>query len=92
MKKLFIGNIGFTTTSDELTTMCSEFGQVTRSKVATDRESGKSRGFGFVEMQEGGDAAIEALHNRSFKGRALTVNEAKPREDRPKAGDRNGPR
>ena len=91
MKKLFIGNIGLTTTSDELTTMCAEFGQVTRSKVATDRESGKSRGFGFVEMQEGGDAAIEALHNRPFKGRALTVNEAKPREDRPKTGDR-GPR
>lgn len=84
MKKLFIGNIGFTTTPEELTTMCAEFGQVTRSKVATDRESGKSRGFGFVEMQDGGDAAIEALHNRSFKGRALTVNEARPREERPR--------
>ena len=87
MKKLFIGNIGFTTTSDELTTMCAEFGQVTRSKVATDRESGKSRGFGFVEMQEGGDAAIEALNNRAFKGRNLTVNEARPR---PTGGGANG--
>jgi len=79
MKKLFIGNIGFTTTQEELSTMCAEFGKVTRSKVATDRESGKSRGFGFVEMEDGGDAAIEALHNRAFKGRNLTVNEARPR-------------
>jgi RNA recognition motif-containing protein len=87
VKKLFIGNIGFTTTSDELTTMCAEFGQVSRSKVATDRESGKSRGFGFVEMQDGGDAAIEALNNRAFKGRNLTVNEARPR---PTGGGANG--
>jgi RNA recognition motif-containing protein len=79
VKKLFIGNIGFNTTSDELTTLCAEYGQVTRSKVATDRESGKSRGFVFVEMQEGADAAIDALNNFAFKGRNLTVNEARPR-------------
>jgi RNA recognition motif-containing protein len=90
VKKLFIGNLGFSATSEDLTTMCAEFGQVSRAKVATDRESGKSRGFGFVEMQDGGDAAIEALNNREFQGRALTVNEARPREDRPRTGGGNG--
>jgi RNA recognition motif-containing protein len=86
MKKLYIGNIGGVATSEDLSSMCSEFGQVTRSKVATDRETGKSRGFGFVEMQDGGDAAIAGLNNREFQGRNLKVSEAKPREDRPRTG------
>jgi RNA recognition motif-containing protein len=81
-KNIFVGNLPFSTTSDELREMFSEYGNVTRAQVATDRETGRSRGFGFVEMAEGGDEAIAALNGADFNGRPLTVNEAKPREDR----------
>ena len=81
-KNIFVGNLPFSTTSDELREMFAEYGPVTRSQVATDRDTGRSRGFGFVEMTEGGDEAIAALNGAEFNGRALTVNEAKPREDR----------
>ena len=81
-KNIFVGNLPFSTTSDELREMFAEYGSVTRSQVATDRETGRSRGFGFVEMAEGADEAINALNGAAFNGRPLTVNEAKPREDR----------
>jgi RNA recognition motif-containing protein len=81
-KNIFVGNLPFSTTSDELREMFAEYGNVTRAQVATDRDTGRSRGFGFVEMAEGFDEAIAALNGADFNGRPLTVNEAKPREDR----------
>jgi len=85
LKKLFIGNLAFGTTSEDLTHLCSQFGEVTTSNVVTDRETGRSRGFAFVEMINGGDEAVQALNQQDFQGRNLTVNEAKPREDRPRS-------
>ncbi len=87
-KNIFVGNLPFSTTSDELREMFAEYGNVTRAQVATDRDTGRSRGFGFVEMAEGFDEAINALNGAELNGRALTVNEAKPREDR--GGARSG--
>ena len=85
-KKLYVGNLAFGTTSDDLQNLCSEFGTVTSAQVVTDRETGRSRGFGFVEMSDGGDQAIQSLNMREFQGRNLTVNEAKAREERPRSG------
>jgi RNA recognition motif-containing protein len=85
-KKLYVGNLAFTTTSDDLSNLFGEYGTVTSASVVTDRETGRSRGFGFVEMSDGADAAIQATNLVSFQGRSLTVNEAKPREDRSRSG------
>jgi cold-inducible RNA-binding protein len=85
-KNLYVGNLPFGTTSEELEQLFSQHGTVTRAQVMTDRETGRSRGFGFVEMGDGADAAIQALNGNQFQGRALTVNEAKPREERPRGG------
>lgn len=90
MKKLYVGNLAFGTTSDDLTALCGEFGEVSSAQVVTDRETGRSRGFAFVEMRSGGDEAINGLNMREFQGRNLTVNEAKPREDRPRSGGSRG--
>ena len=79
-KKLYVGNLSFDTTSDDLRTAFAEYGAVSSSSVITDRETGKSRGFGFVEMGDGAEAAIEALNGAEVDGRRLTVNEARPRE------------
>jgi RNA recognition motif-containing protein len=87
-KNIYVGNLPFTTTSDDLRDWFAEHGNVTRAQVATDRDTGRSRGFGFVEMTEGGEAAIAALDGAQVGGRSLKVNEAKPREDR--AGGRSG--
>ena len=81
-KNIYVGNLPFTTTSDDLRDWFAEHGNVTRAQVATDRDTGRSRGFGFVEMTEGGEAAIAALDGAQVGGRSLKVNEAKPREDR----------
>jgi len=89
-KKLYVGNLSFTTTSDDLSNLFGEFGKVTSASVVTDRETGRSRGFGFVEMSDGADEAIAATNMSSFQGRNLTVNEAKPREDRPRTGGSGG--
>jgi RNA recognition motif-containing protein len=86
LKKLYVGNLAFGTTSDDLSTLCGDYGEVSSAQVVTDRETGRSRGFGFVEMRSGGDEAINALNMQEFQGRNLTVNEAKPREDRPRSG------
>ena len=89
MKNLYVGNLPFNTTADELREAFEQYGVVTQSKVISDRETGRSRGFGFVEMSDGADAAVTALNGQDFQGRTLTVNEAKPREDRPR-GDGGG--
>ena len=85
MKKIYVGNLAFGTTSDDLSALCGEHGEVATAQVVTDRETGRSRGFAFVEMRSGGDEAINALNMQEFQGRNLTVNEAKPREDRPRS-------
>src|SRR3954453_18896546 len=89
-KNIFVGNLPFQTTSDDLLSWFGEYGTVTRAQVATDRETGRSRGFGFVEMSSGGDEAIAALDGSQLDGRTLKVNEAKPKEDRPRNGGGSG--
>src|SRR5262249_47036274 len=90
VKKIYVGNISFETTEDDLRQEFGKHGTVTAASVVTDRETGRSRGFAFVEMSDGGDAAIAALNGAMVKGRTLTVNEAKPREDRGGGGGRGG--
>ncbi len=85
-KKLYVGNLAFGTTSEDLMGLFGAFGPVTSAQIVTDRETGRSRGFAFVEMSNGGEAAIQALNLKEFQGRNLTVNEAKPREERPRSG------
>src|SRR5207237_3077768 len=85
-KNLYVGNLPFGTTSEQLEEAFGQYGAVTRVHLVTDRETGRSRGFGFVEMSEGGDQAIAAFNGTLFQGRTLTVNEAKPKEDRPRTG------
>jgi RNA recognition motif-containing protein len=82
--KLFVGNLSFRTTSDELRDLFAQAGTVESASVIEDRETGRSRGFGFVEMatQEDANAAVEQFNGKDFGGRNLTVNEARPREDR----------
>lgn len=87
-KNLYVGNLPFGTTSDELREAFSAHGTVTRVQVITDRETGRSRGFGFVEMEEGADDAVQKMNGAMFQGRTLTVNEARPRE--PRAGGGGG--
>src|SRR5258707_14827049 len=89
-KKLYVGNISFQTTSEELTQAFGQFGAVSSAQVVTDRETGPSRGFAFVEMADGGNEAIAAMNGALLGGRTLTVNEAKPREDRPRGGGGGG--
>jgi RNA recognition motif-containing protein len=89
-KNIYVGNLPFTTTADELREAFAQYGTVTKAQVMTDRETGRSRGFGFVEMADGGDEAITALNGSQLGGRTLTVNEAKPREDRPRGGGGGG--
>ena len=83
-KNLYVGNLPFSATASDLEEAFGHFGTVSRAQIVNDRETGRSRGFGFVEMSEGGDEAITALNGAQFQGRALTVNEAKPREERPR--------
>jgi RNA recognition motif-containing protein len=91
--KLYVGNLSFQTSSDELQTLFAQAGTVESVSLIEDRETGRSRGFGFVEMstKEEGAAAIEKFNGQDLGGRALNVNEAKPREDRGGGGGgRNG--
>ena len=89
-KNLYVGNLPFTTTQQDLEQLFSQYGTVTKTQVISDRETGRSRGFGFVEMSSGAEEAIAALHDAEYQGRRLTVNEAKPREDRPRGGGGGG--
>jgi len=81
---LYVGNLAYSTTSDDLRELFAQFGDVTSASVINDRESGRSKGFGFVEMSSGGDDAIKGLNETDVGGRNIRVNEARPREDRPK--------
>ena len=89
-KKLYVGNISFQTTNDDLVQAFSQYGTVLGAQIVSDRETGRSRGFAFVEMHDGGDEAIAALNGAQLGGRTLTVNEAKPREERPRTGGGGG--
>jgi RNA recognition motif-containing protein len=88
--KLYVGNLPFSTTADDLRDVFEQHGPVTSAQVISDRETGRSRGFGFIEMETGGDQAIASLNGAEFQGRTLTVNEARPREDRPRQGGGGG--
>ncbi len=84
MTRIYCGNLPFSTNDDELRGMFDDFGSVNDASVVSDRETGRSRGFGFVDMDaEGAAKAIEALDGQDYKGRNLKVNEARPREERP---------
>ena len=82
--KLYVGNLPYNITESELEELFHEFGTVESVKIINDRESGRSRGFGFVEMtsREEGENAIESLNNKDIKNRSLVVNEARPRKER----------
>jgi RNA recognition motif-containing protein len=81
---IYVGNLSYDSTEEALRGLFEQYGEVHSAKIISDRETGRSRGFGFVEMDaEGGNAAIAALNGREMDGRSLKVNEAKPREDRP---------
>jgi len=90
--KLFVGGLSFSTSSEGLRGAFARFGEVMSAAVMTDRETGRSRGFAFVEMTNPSEAdkAIAALNGTELGGRALTINEAKPKTDRPKTGQRFG--
>jgi len=90
-KRIYVGNLPFSTTDDELRSLFSQYGQVVSVNLVTDRETGRPRGFGFVEM-EGADEAISALDRKEFGGRVLTVNEARPRNDNGGGGGGGGAR
>jgi RNA recognition motif-containing protein len=79
---IYVGNLPFSATSEAIQELFSTYGAVESVNLITDRETGRLRGFGFVEMTSGGDEAISALHEKDFDGRNLTVNLAKPREQR----------
>ncbi len=83
-KKLYVGNLSYDTTDSTLQQMFEEFGTVVSAQIIMDRDSGRSKGFGFVEMDSNQEAqaAIDALHEKQVGGRPLTVNEARPREER----------
>lgn len=91
-KNLYVGNLSFKTTSDDLRRAFEQHGTVTSASVVMDRETGRSRGFGFVEMSDGADAAVEQLNNFELDGRRLTVNEARPRAERSGGGGGGGGR
>ncbi len=79
---IYVGNLPFSTTEDEVRKLFADYGEVDKVNLITDRETGRLRGFGFVEMPSGGEEAIEALDQSVLGGRNLTVNVAKPREER----------
>jgi RNA recognition motif-containing protein len=86
MKKLYVGNLSFNTTEDTLTAAFAAHGSVQSAVIVQDRETGRPRGFGFVEMEDGADDAIANLNGKELEGRALTVNEARPRAERSGGG------
>jgi len=95
VKNIFVGNLDFNTSEDELRQLFATYGQVDRVSIMTDRDTGRSRGFGFVEMTnaEDGEKAIAAINGTQINGRTLNVNEARPKTERAGGGgrDRGGP-
>ncbi|MDE0659668.1 MAG: RNA-binding protein [Gammaproteobacteria bacterium] len=92
--KIYVGNMPYAVTSDELSELFAEHGHVAEANVIMDRETGRSKGFGFVDMPNDGEAkdAINALNSSQMNGRTLRVSEARPRSDRGDRGDRGGDR
>lgn len=91
--RIFVGNLSYQTTEDQLADLFSEVGQVESATIVTDRETGRSRGFGFVEMDtEAGNKAIERFNGHELNGRAINVNEARPRPERGGFGGGGGGR
>ncbi|EGV32449.1 MULTISPECIES: RNA recognition motif domain-containing protein [Thiorhodococcus] len=86
--RIYVGNLPYSVTDDDLRTIFSEFGELAAAEVIKDKFSGQSKGFGFVDMPSNSDAdaAIKALNESDMKGRKLTVNEARPRAERPRGG------
>lgn len=93
-KKLYVGNLPYSIDDDRLHSKFAEFGAVASAKVITDRETGRSKGFGFVEMESDSEAdtAIEKLNGAQLDGRAINVSEARPQAPREGGGGRGGPR
>ncbi len=94
MKNIFVGNLSYDTTEHSLRSLFEQYGSVERASVVTDRDTGRAKGFGFVEMSVNSEAdrAIEELNGREMDGRALNVNEARPREERGGGGYGGGQR
>lgn len=92
--KLYVGNLPYTCDDQSLQDAFTQYGEVVSARVITDRASGRSKGFGFVEMTDSGSAnkAIEELNGRDFMGRNINVSEARPQEDRPRTGGGGGGR
>ena len=92
MKNIFVGNLSFGSTEQDVRSMFEQFGSIERVSIVTDRETGKARGFGFVEMSNDDEAerAIAALNGANLDGRAINVNEARPKEDRGGGGGNRG--
>lgn len=92
MKNIFVGNLSFGVTETSLRSLFEQHGSVDRVSVVTDRDTGRSRGFGFVEMPNDseGDSAIRALNGAEYDGRAMNVNEARPRAERSSGGGNRG--
>ena len=90
--KLYVGNLSYDTSSSDLNEMFGEFGTVSSAEVINDRDTGRSKGFGFVQMGSDAEAqaAIDGMHDKNVDGRNLTVNEAKPKTDRPRGGGGGG--
>ena len=89
---IYVGNLSYSVTEEDLNAMFSEFGNVTSAKLIMDRDTGRSKGFAFVEMsgEDAGQKAIDELNGRDVGGRSLTVNKARPREERPRGGGGGG--
>ena len=85
-KNIFVGSLAWGTTSEGIEQAFAQYGVVTSAKVISDRETGRSKGFAFVEMETGGDEAIKALNGSDMDGRQIVVNEARPREERSGGG------
>lgn len=85
---IYVGNLSYQSSSDTLESAFSAFGTVVKASIVTDRETGRSKGFGFVEMSNAdeGQQAIDGLNGKEIDGRSVKVNEARPREDRPRSG------
>jgi RNA recognition motif-containing protein len=94
MTSIYVGNLSFTATEDELREAFSQYGKVSGVNIIKDRETGRPRGFAFVEMADGKEAAtaIQELNLREIGGRSITVNEARPKSDRPRGGGGGGGR
>src|ERR1700690_1709211 len=92
MKNIFVGNLSFSTTEDSIRSLFEQYGTVEKVNLITDRDTGQARGFGFVEMSVNADAdrAIAELNGRELDGRALNVNEARPKTDRGGSGGGGG--